>query len=53
MISPITLAQMKDGLNRAQKFYNTNNKLPNYVSYGTLKIPIAGFQEIIAFQGKK
>jgi Bacterial Ig-like domain/Pseudomurein-binding repeat len=53
MISPITLSQMKDGLNRAQKFYNTNNRLPNYVSYGTLKIPIEGFQQIIAYQGMK
>ena len=53
MISPITLAQMKDGLKRAQNFYNTNGRLPNYVSYGTLKIPIAGFQEIIGFQGMK
>jgi hypothetical protein len=53
MISPITLAQMKDGLNRAQKFYDTNGRLPNYVSYGALKIPIAGFQEIIGFQGMK
>ena len=53
MISPITLAQMKDGLNRAQNFYNTNGRLPNYVSYGNLKIPIDGFQEIIGFQGMK
>jgi hypothetical protein len=53
MISPITLAQMKDGLNRAQNFYNTNGRLPNYISYGTLKIPIASFQEIIGFQGMK
>ena len=53
MISPITLAQMKDGLNRAQNFYNSNGRLPNYVSYGTLKIPIASFQEIIGFQGMK
>jgi hypothetical protein len=29
MISPITLPQMKDGLKRAQKFYNTHNRLPN------------------------
>lgn len=53
MISPITLAQMKDGLNRTQNFYNKNGRLPNYVSFGTLKIPIAGFQEIIGFQGMK
>ena len=53
MISPITLAQMKDGLKRTQNFYNTNGRLPNYVNYGSLKIPIASFQEIIGFQGMK
>lgn len=52
-VSPISLAQMKDGLNRAQKFYNTNNRLPGYVSYGSKKIPIAQFQKIIATQGLK
>jgi hypothetical protein len=50
-VSPITLAQMKDGLSRAQKFYNTNQRLPNYVHFGTTKIPIAQFQKIIATQG--
>jgi hypothetical protein len=53
MISPITLAQMKSGLKRAQKFYNTNGRLPHYVNYKNLKITIAGFQEIIGFQGLK
>ncbi len=53
MISPITLAQMKDGLKRAQSFYNTNGRLPNFINFGNLKIPIAGFQEIIGFQGMK
>ena len=53
MISPITLVQMKDGLNRTQNFYNTQGRLPNYVSYGNLKIPIDEFQEIIGFQGMK
>ncbi len=32
-VSPLTLAQMKDGLNRAQKFYNTKHRLPGYVSF--------------------
>lgn len=41
----LTTAQIKDGLNRAQVFYNKNNRLPNYVSYGTTKIPIASFQK--------
>jgi Bacterial Ig-like domain len=52
-LSPITLAQMKDGQNRAQTFFNSNQRLPTYVSYGTTKIPIAQFQTIIATQGLK
>ena len=52
-VSPLTLAQMKDGLKRAQTFYNTNYRLPNYISYGTTKIPITTFQKIIATQGLK
>jgi hypothetical protein len=49
----LTLLQMLDGLSRAQTFYNTNHRLPNYVSYGTTKIVIADFQKIIATQGLK
>lgn len=52
-VSPINLAQMKDGLSRVQSFYNINNRLPNYVSYGTTKIPISQFKQIIATQGLK
>jgi len=52
-VSPITLAQMKDGQKRAQTFFNNNQRLPNYVSYGSTKIPIAQFQKIIATQGIK
>ena len=52
-VSPITLAQMKDGQQRAQNFFNTNQRLPNYVSYGSTQIPIAQFQKIIATQGLK
>ena len=52
-VSPINLSQMKDGLSRVQTFYNTNNRLPNYVSYGTTKIPISQFKQIIATQGLK
>ncbi len=49
----LTLAQIKDGQNRAQVFYNKNNRLPNYVSYGTKKIPIATFQKILTAYGLK
>ncbi len=52
-VSPITLAQMKDGQNRAQTFFNNNQRLPHYVSYGSTEIPIAEFEKIIATQGLK
>ena len=52
-VSHITLAQMKDGLNRAQAFFNNNLRLPNYVSFSTKRIPITTFQKIIATQGLK
>jgi hypothetical protein len=52
-ISSLTLTQMKDGLNRAQTFYNSHYRLPAYVSYGSKKIVIAEFQKIIATQGLK
>ena len=52
-VSPITLAQMKDGLSRAQAFYNTNLRLPSYVSFNTKSIKISEFQKIIATQGLK
>jgi hypothetical protein len=49
----LTAAQIKDGYTRTQKFYNSNYRLPNYVSYGTKKIPIATFQKILATQNLK
>jgi hypothetical protein len=52
-LSPITYPQMTDGLNRAQTFFNNNQRLPNYVSYGSTHILIAQFQNIIATQGLK
>ncbi len=52
-LSPITLAQMKDGQKRVQTFFNNNQRLPNYVNYGSTNIPIAQFQKIIATQGLK
>jgi hypothetical protein len=52
-VSILTYAQMKDGLNRAQNFYNTHNRLPNYVSFGEKKILIADFKKIIANRGLK
>ena len=52
-VSPITLAQMKDGISRTQTFFNINLRLPNSVSYGSNKISIKDFQKIIATQGLK
>jgi len=49
----LTLAQMQDGLSRAQTFYTNNHRLPNYVSYGTTKISIAEFKTIISTKGLK
>jgi hypothetical protein len=52
-VVPLTLAQMKDGLSRTQKFYNKNYRLPKYVSYGSKQIPIIEFKKIIATVGLK
>lgn len=52
-VSPITKAQMKDGISRVQNFYTKNKRLPNTVSFGTKKITISEFQNIIATQGLK
>ena len=49
----LSSAQIKDGLNRVQNFYITNDRLPNYVSYGTLEIPLTTFQEILSSHGLK
>ncbi len=52
-VSPITLAQMKNGQSRTQKFYNTHHRLPHYVNFGKKKITIKNFIKIIATQGLK
>ena len=50
-VSRLSLAQMKDGISRAQNFYYSNNRLPTYVSYCPSKINIDTFQRMIALQG--
>jgi hypothetical protein len=50
-VGGLTTAQINDGYTRAQNFYNTNHRLPNYVSYGTKKVLIADFEKILATQG--
>ena len=49
----LSLAQITDGLIRAQKFYDLNNRLPNYVSFGTKKVLIANFERILTAKGLK
>jgi predicted double-glycine peptidase len=49
----LTTAQIKDGLNRAQVFYNKKNRLPNYVTFGSKKISITNFQKILTAYGLK
>jgi hypothetical protein len=47
-VSSLTMTQMKNGIYRTQKFLQTHNRLPKFVSYGKTKIPIAQFQKIVA-----
>jgi len=50
-VSPLTLAQMKDGIKRTETYYANNGKLPNTVSYGKTKYTITQFKQIISTQG--
>jgi hypothetical protein len=52
-VNGLTIAQLKDGISRAQAFYLKNKRLPNYISYGTRKITISTFKKNIATQGLK
>jgi hypothetical protein len=52
-VTKLSLAQLKDGVARAQKFLIVNKRLPNFINYGSTKIPIATFQRIIASSGLK
>ncbi len=53
VVNNLTLAQLDDGISRVETFYNTNGRLPNYVSFGSREIPIATFEINIATQGLK
>ncbi len=53
LVNGLTVAQLKDGTTRVQAFFNQNNRLPTYVSFGTRQIPIATFIKNIATQGLK
>lgn len=49
-ISPISLAQMKDGKSRTERFYAVNHRLPKYVTFGSKKIMINEFEKLLATQ---
>lgn len=49
----LSLAQITDGQIRAQKFYDLYNRLPNYVSFGTKKVLIKNFEQILTAKGLK
>lgn len=52
-VNGLTVAQLKDGISRAQAFYTKNGRLPNYINYGTRKISISTFKKNIATQDLK
>jgi len=52
-VSSLTTAQMKDGINRVRAFKTKNNRLPNFVTFGTKQILISNFKEIISAYGLK
>jgi len=49
-ISPISLAQMKDGKSRTERFYTVNHRLPKYVTYGSKKIMMNEFEKLLETQ---
>lgn len=53
IVNGLTLIQLKDGVYRAQTFFNKYKRLPYYVSFGTRQIPMATFKQNIATQGLK
>ena len=53
LVNGLTVAQLKDGLSRAQTFFNKYHRLPKYVSFGTRKILIATFVKNLATDGLK
>jgi hypothetical protein len=52
-VNGLTIAQLKDGISRAEAFYKQYHRLPTYINYGSRHIPIATFQKNIASQGLK
>jgi hypothetical protein len=52
-VNGLTIAQLKDGISRAEVFYKKYHRLPAYINYGNRHIPIATFQKNIASQSLK
>jgi len=52
-INGLTIAQIKEGIAKAEAFYKKNGRLPNYVSFGTRKIAIATFKKNVSTAGLK
>ena len=52
-VSSLTTTEMKNGISRVKAFIAKNNRLPTYVSFGTMQISIANFKEIISAYGLK
>ncbi len=50
-VNGLSVSQLNDGISRVQTFYFKNNRLPNYVNFGTRKIQISTFQKNIATAG--
>ena len=51
VVNGLTVNMLKDGLSRVQAFYKKYSRLPNYVSYGTRKIPINTFEKNLISAG--
>ena len=52
-INGLTIAQIKDGISRAEAFYKKNGRLPNYLSFGSRNISITTFQKNVSTAGLK
>jgi hypothetical protein len=51
VVNGLTVNMLKDGLSRVQAFYKKYGRLPNYVNYGTRKIPITTFEKNLITAG--
>lgn len=50
-VSPITLFQMKNGINKVEKYYASTGKFPKSVTVGSYKLSLTQFKKIIATHG--